>query len=943
MPEPGKTSSNRSMSHSANHSPMADPASSELENGIDLVDEDARRRFEADWNPRKLDDLESYLPDSSDKKYWPTLEELLYIDLEFSWKEFSQVAAGETVSVQHSPTVRLKSISRRLNLDQNRDLLQRLWDYEQSLKEESKKKQVREDLIPGNESNGLDTLATPIMSTRRDGTQGASSKLAGGIERDFGNYQLLDMLGRGGMGVVYRAAEKKTGRHVALKMIRSNMVSQVDEETRRVVMDRFNTEARAVANIEHPNIVTLYDVGIYNQTPYLSMRLVDGEDLATRIRQSVLDCKTAARYIQRVALAIESAHAKGIIHRDLKPHNILLDAETDQPLVTDFGLAKLNDDGAGLTETGELLGTPGYMSPEQAQGEKVTASTDIYSLGATLYCLVGGRAPFQAADTLKTIEQIVKNPPLSPREVNPEVDVDLNTICLKCLEKDPRRRYETAGELAADLNRYLNNEPIQARPVGAAERSIRWCRRNKLPTTIGISLVLLVAVAIAGILWSNFYRRQADQAAQLNRANADLSFEANQTELFLVAEDQSLKLPGMGPSKKRLLIPLREFFEQFIEINRDYPDVYEEFAFAHFALGKISHELQDDESAISYLNDAVKIQARLLDESPDDLNIKLELSNSLNLRGECHLKSGANGESYNDFELAMRMREQLALARPNNLEYQRKLANTRMNLGNWFSLDQDPNLLMQAIGFYRESIDTREAYLVSVKDKEGLLAFNSRYDQAKCLFNLAATEATREATESSLQNAKMAMKIFGKLHAEKPSDLFVMRDKARCALLLASLDLEKDPSFYFAQIADAYVHITRLYPDESQYYWLAADALTYLGDVSLENAKMAQMANRTTQENLDFVAAEESFNAAWGLIKDRDPKTVDQKMNLVNVCLGRIPIHLRKGENLEASKELELAVKTLQGLAESDHPDVSEKRKRILRLQSDMDRLKEAN
>jgi serine/threonine-protein kinase len=270
-------------------------------------------------------------------------------------------------------------------------------------------------------------------------------------------YELLDKLGQGGMGVVYRAKQVKAGRLVALKMVLSGELASTEE------IDRFKAEARAIAALDHPNIVSIYEVGEHAGRPFFSMKLYEGGSLAGRIASGPLPSKEAAVIVRPVAAAIHHAHLNQIIHRDLKPGNILLDRDRN-PCVTDFGLAKRLDGKDPRTLSGMVLGTPGYMAPEQTLGKAATAATDVYGLGAVLYAVMTGRAPFQAETPLDTLEQVVNKPPAPPRLLNPNIEEDLETICLKCLEKSPTERYGSAKELERELDCYLKGQPIQARP-----------------------------------------------------------------------------------------------------------------------------------------------------------------------------------------------------------------------------------------------------------------------------------------------------------------------------------------------------------------------------------------------------------------------------------------------------------------------------------------------
>jgi WD40 repeat protein/predicted Ser/Thr protein kinase len=329
--------------------------------------------------------------------------------------------------------------------------------------------------------------------------------------RRLGDYELLDRLGGGGMGVVYRARHRRLGKVVALKMIRPDRLAECPADRLREWLERFRTEAQTAARLEHEHLVSVYEVGEIDDQPFYAMRYVEGRSLAELLRDGPLPGPQAAAYLEPVARAVHYAHEQGVLHRDLKPSNILVDAQ-GRPFVTDFGLAKWPGAAPDLTQSGTCLGSPPYLSPEQAQSTaSATAASDVYGLGATLYALLTGRPPFQAATPAETLHQVLYEEPVPPRQLNPAIDRDLETITLKCLHKEPGRRYASAAELADDLRRYRSREPIRARPVSAGGRLWRWCRRN--PAVAALAMAVTLAL-LAGTGVSTFFALQAEHRAE---------------------------------------------------------------------------------------------------------------------------------------------------------------------------------------------------------------------------------------------------------------------------------------------------------------------------------------------------------------------------------------------------------------------------------------------
>src|SRR5438876_217165 len=319
---------------------------------------------------------------------------------------------------------------------------------------------------------------------------------------ELGDYELLEEIGRGAQGVVFRARQKSLNRTVALKVI------SLGQWASKAHLKRFRREAEAAASLDHPSIVPIYEVGEREGACYFSMKFIEGGQLDEVVKRAPMSIRQAAELIAKVARTVHYAHEHGILHRDIKPGNILLDAK-GEPLLTDFGLAGLVEAESTITRTREALGTPSYMAPEQAAGEqrKLSNATDVYGLGAVLYQLLTGHPPFAGGTTYETIKLLLDTEPRQPRLLNPKIDRDLSTICLKCLEKDPQRRYPSALALAEDLERWLKHEPIRARRTGIFSRGKKWVRRN--PTSALLVASLLALASAAGwLVWkSEFIQR----------------------------------------------------------------------------------------------------------------------------------------------------------------------------------------------------------------------------------------------------------------------------------------------------------------------------------------------------------------------------------------------------------------------------------------------------
>jgi tRNA A-37 threonylcarbamoyl transferase component Bud32 len=369
----------------------------------------------------------------------------------------------------------------------------------------------------------LDGVSDPLLVAIRRSVVTSQATAEYQPPQRIGDYEVLAEIGRGGMGVVYRVRHEKLHRVVALKMLLEGEFA--DREERQ----RFLKEAQAVARLQHPNIVQIFEIGEHSvgpnlTRPYFTLELVEGGNLATRLNGRPVTSRQAAEWLEPLARAIHYAHEQGIIHRDLKPFNVLLTGD-GQPKLCDFGIAKLLSGMEDKTRSGMILGTPEYMAPEQASGQAaVGPAVDIHALGALLYTMLTGRPPYQGTAVLNTLHHVQTHEPVSPRRLQPTVPRDLETICLKCLRKEPRHRYFSAAALADDLRRHLDGRPILGRRVGPVARSWKWAKRR--PTLAALLtlafFVLTVGFPVMTVLWFQANRARKAEALQRDRAETAL-------------------------------------------------------------------------------------------------------------------------------------------------------------------------------------------------------------------------------------------------------------------------------------------------------------------------------------------------------------------------------------------------------------------------------------
>jgi tetratricopeptide (TPR) repeat protein len=529
----------------------------------------------------------------------------------------------------------------------------------------------------------LSRAADPLRTIARAARAGLDvppppAERDGGRPREFGGYELLEELGHGGMGTVYRARQKGLNRVVALKRIIAGPWATGAE------LQRFRLEAEAAALLDHPNIVPIYEVGDHQGHRYFSMKLMEGGSLAEHLALYRDDPPASARLMVAVARAVHHAHQRGVLHRDLKPSNILLDAE-GRPHVSDFGLARWSGRGGELTQTGAIVGSPPYMAPEQATGRKaaVTTATDVYGLGAVLYALLTGGPPFRGETMLETLDQVRDRAPVPPGGLNPRVDRNLATICLKCLEKDPARRYSLAEALAEDLERWLHGQPIAARPAGRAERAWRWCRRNPAIAGLIATVVILVAGTVAAlaaglVIVSRERATARDELVharhQRRRAELNLLAALNEMNVALLTADADNPARRTGlTERQRLLSDLAlQFYRGLIARLEVDPAARLEEGIVYQYMANVHRQRRDQAETIATYEKAIACYRAEADDDPTDREAWANLGQGYNIRGGAYWEFDRPGEATAPFReagRAYRAAVQLAPQDPRALGY----------------------------------------------------------------------------------------------------------------------------------------------------------------------------------------------------------------------------------------------------------------------------------
>ncbi len=775
-------------------------------------------------------------------------------------------------------------------------------------------------------------------------------------------YEILDVLGRGGMGVVYRARQLSLDRLVALKMVRS---ADTDWEE----LARFRTEAGTIARLQHPNIVQVYEVGEHAGAPYIALELLEGGSLAQRINGTPLPVAEAAQILEDLARAVQHAHQRGIIHRDLKPANILLHKKsttdrtdhTDQkipndpcdpwfPKITDFGLAKRLEGSSLQTASGAILGTPSYMAPEQAQGKsrELGPAVDVYALGAILYEMLTGRPPFRGETPLDTLQQVVGQEPVPLMHLNPKVPRDLETICLKCLEKFPARRYPSAAALADDVQRFRKGEPIRARPAGPWERARKWVRRRPaVAALVGVSTAAAVGL-LAVILWSyGRVSRERDRAvalqqfAEVQHQRAEASFQKAMLAVgeLTAAEEHLPPEPEVERERRSRLDKALQFYAEFLRERGDDPLARREIAQAYQRTGDISRMLGRHHRAREAYGQAIALLGQLAAASPADAALRRDLADCWNFLGESLRAVSRPQEALDAYHQAQALQQRLVAAVPAEPLYRQRLARSSYNQGIVLEDLRRPREAEQAYGeavrllkdlvrqhpstaLYRHELARALVDGGAVLQSMGRLQEAEEHDaEAITLLKGLANTFPREpdyrlelaVSNNNLGNLlagsrraararaalRQARDLLERLVADYPRRPAYRQELANTCNSLGAV-LEKTAGFPAAENAwsravDLFRQLTQEFPDVADYQGGLGMALGNLGWLSLQRTELSQARSRLQEAATCLTAA----------LKP-NPSQPNHLQALRNIRQNLAETLLRRGDHAEAARVVEL-------------------------------------
>jgi eukaryotic-like serine/threonine-protein kinase len=699
---------------------------------------------------------------------------------------------------------------------------------------------------------GFNATIDSIPSTPAAGKAGAAGTPRPQVE----GYTILSELGRGGMGVVYKARQQKLNRIVALKMVLAGAHAGADQ------LARFYTEAEAVAHLQQPHIVQIHEVGEHAGLPYFSLEYVDGGSLSEQIDGKPQPVEDAGRMVELLARAMAYAHGQGIVHRDLKPANVLITRE-GEPKITDFGLAKRLESDSSQTKSGTLMGTPNYMAPEQAKGlvHEIGPLADVYALGVILYEMLTGRTPFLGTSILDTLQQVRNLEPVPPSRLQPKVPRDLETICLKCLQKEPVKRYESAAGLADDLHRFLAGEPILARPVVLPERCWRWCQRNpRIAALSAAVLLLLVSLAVGGPVAAILVSQQKalavknEQAARVAQTAAEQAQELaeqrkEEAERARLVADENAKVAGEQAGLA--LTTIQTLIDKVQKQLQDAPQ---------------TQQLKKD-----LLQTAMDGLKQVSQRAEGSTTIEATMANAHMKMGLIFRQLGETEEAFKQFMRCHEITQRRAAAKPESDAAKSNVAATLTVLGD---MSQDLRRDMEgALQYYLQAMTLREELYREPRGGEGKVepvavtkALAETYSKVGLvLLRLGDAERTLRYYESSL-------KLRQELAAATPGDAATQQNLAR------SFGAIGDVSFRLKKLDLAREHHTQALEVREGLYQASPN-----NRLKQEMAGSHGMLGEIALRSGDFSVAQPSYDRSLALCQElleSDPKNVNYQRDL---------------------------------------------------------------
>jgi serine/threonine-protein kinase len=746
-------------------------------------------------------------------------------------------------------------------------------------------------------------------------------------------YEVLRELGHGGMGVVYLARHLPLSRTVALKMILAGRHAPPE------VVARFLREAEAVARLQHPNIVQIYEVGEANGQPFLALEFVSGGSLEAKLAGKPLPPPAAAQLVQTLAQAMHHAHQQGVVHRDLKPANVLLSAcrfafaasdpanakrqaeagDDFVPKITDFGLARRLDQ-AGQTHSA-IVGTPSYMAPEQARGEKVGPAADVYALGAILYECLTGRPPFLAATLLETLAQVISEDPAPPRQLNPAVPRDLAAICLKSLEKSPRRRYASAAEMAADLGRHLNGEPVLARPAGLARRSWKWVRRR--PTAASLLAVSVLAAAALLAAGTSYTAALAEHNRELDaeKQNTERALERSQTAEKSAAQQRQLALKTVRRVVDRIHARLKDLPNQqdlrkdllaealagLKEVARaaDTLEADQDTIGALLELGDVFAKIEIGglEEARKQYETAHALARKLAEADPRSAQVQRDLSVSLERLGDVQRRQGESKAALASFQESLQICRRLVEADPRSAQDQRGLIFSLLKVGEVQNQQGDSKAALAS-------------FLGSVQGARRLAEANpgsalAQRDLSTSLEQLGDMQIHQGKSKVALASYQEALQIRRRLAADAPRSVEAQRDLSLSLIKLGDVR---------SQLGDSKAALSCFQEAEKICRRLAeADprSAQAQSDLSLSLNKLGEVQSQQGERKAALASFLESLQIRRRLA-EADPRSAQAQRDL-SLSLNRLgDVQRRQGENKAALASFLESLQIRRRLAEAD-------------------------